>query len=435
MVVRGLRLFLISIVNALHNLRGLQPNELTTDGAWSWFSDPRAIILDNMIYAGWVKSNGTVEAARFDLAEGTVLRTTLYKRLERDDHNNPAFVITGNGTIHAMYTRHSKKYLFVNIIEGSNKHFRASEPKLIFPFSDEQLSTYPHSTITYANPYYLQQEERLYCFGRWTGYKPNVMWSADDGATWSKSKVFIAKNPFRRETRPYCKYFSDGQAGIHIIFTDDHPRNCPTNSVYYMRFENESFYRADGSHICDLNNLPIDPEVATVIYRATESEGRAWIADVSACELGHPVVLYTKSPNTNNHQYWYGRYTKEGWINRKICDAGSWFPQTKAGQKEQEPHYFGNMSIHPAKANVIYLSRRVNGVFEIERWETHDAGESWATEPVTSNSEYDNVRPYVPRGLQAGQDEIVLWMENRKYVHFTNFRTAIKYYIRRVDST
>ena len=89
------------------------------------------------------------------------------------------------------------------------------------------------------------------------------------------------------------------------------------------------------------------------------------------------------------------------------------------------------MTIHPDNTNVIYLSKQVKGIFEIERWETSDSGKTWKQEAVTRNSEFDNVRPYIPRGLKAEDPEVVLWMENQKYIHYTDYRTSIRYKIRR----
>ena len=88
------------------------------------------------------------------------------------------------------------------------------------------------------------------------------------------------------------------------------------------------------------------------------------------------------------------------------------------------------MTIHPDNCNVLYLSRQINGVFEIERWETTDKGDSWGKETVTENSTYDNVRPFIPRGLRNESSEIVLWMEYQKYIHYTDYKTSIKYLIR-----
>ena len=56
--------FYISIILLFSNqLAGQQSTGyLTADGSWCWFSDPRAILVDNYIFTGWVKSDGSIEA-------------------------------------------------------------------------------------------------------------------------------------------------------------------------------------------------------------------------------------------------------------------------------------------------------------------------------------------------------------------------------------
>ena len=151
------------------------------------------------------------------------------------------------------------------------------------------------------------------------------------------------------------------------------------------------------------------------------------IADVAADNNGNPVVLYTKSPSETDHRYWYAKYDGRTWINLELCSSGKWFPQTQEGATEREPHYFGNMCLHPTNPDVVYLSRQIDGAFEIERWETNDNGQSWKEQAITQNSKLDNVRPFVPRSI-AADSEVVLWMENEKYIHYSDFQTAIKYY-------
>lgn len=403
---------------------------LTDDGAWCWFSDPRAIYDGDQVITGWVKTDGTIEAAAFDPATQTVQTKVLYPQLQADDHNNPAFVKTADGKILATYTTHSgSDGFFVNATtEGSDlKSFGEAERVLLL--DSMELEKFPKIHVTYANPYRLAAENnRLYCFGRWTGYKPNMMWSDDNGRTWTTSRVFITNHPFDPNNRPYAKYYSDGQSKIHIIFTDGHPRVEPTNSVYYAYYEGGAFYRADGTKIADMETIPFEPKDADVIFQSNEQEGRAWIADVAQDENGQPVVLYTKSPEETDHRYWYAKYDGEKWLNYEICKAGKWFPQTQEGKTEREPHYFGNMTLNPDNTNVVYLSREINGVFEIERRETKDNGKTWTVRAITENSTYDHVRPYVPRDGNAKQ-EVVFWMENQKYIHYTDYRTSIKYYI------
>jgi hypothetical protein len=89
----------------------------------------------------------------------------------------------------------------------------------------------------------------------------------------------------------------------------------------------------------------------------------------------------------------------------------------------------GNLTLHPINPNIVYLSREVNNVFEIEKHETGDSGATWAVTPITQNSAFDNVRPYVPRNLPKNGTPVVLWMENKKYIHYTDYDTSIKYFI------
>lgn len=400
---------------------------LTDDGTWCWFSDPRAIMVEGEIVTGWVKENGTIEAARLNTENNQVELSEMYFMLESDDHDNPAFTLTQSGDIVSMYTRHSRKDLFINILKD-DQEFEFSNPEFIHPWSEEQLELYPRQTMTYANPYMLEEEDgRIYAFGRWTGFKPNMIWSDDNGQSWSDSKVFITNYPFDSNNRPYVKYHSDGKSRIHMMFTDGHPRDEPTNSVYYAYYEQGTFYKANGEQIATMDSIPFEPKQASVVYTSNPEDGRAWVADIGQDDEGNPVLLYTRSPTEQNHEYWYARYTEDGWVHQKIVDSGKWFPQTPDDREEWEPHYFGGMTVHPDKANVVYLSREVDGVFEIERWETDDMGSTWKSESITKNSEFDNVRPYVPRGLSAKEDEVVLWMENQKYVHYTDYRTSIKY--------
>lgn len=407
-----------------------QVGYLTDDGAWCWFSDPRSIFDGDHIITGWVTSDGTIEAAALSLQTREIERKVLYPKLQFDDHNNPAFVKTSEGQIIAAYTTHSgKDGFFINSTASSGDIGSFGKAEKILLLDSIELEAFPKVHVTYANPYRLEKEnDRLYCFGRWTGYKPNMMWSDDHGQSWTKSKVFITNHPFDPSNRPYAKYYSDGQSKIHIIFTDGHPRVEPTNSVYYAYYENGGFYRADGSKIVDIQNIPFEPKDASVIYQSNEQDGRAWIADVAQDSKGNPVVLYTKSPSETDHRYWYAKFDGQQWINTEICQAGKWFPQTQAGKTEREPHYFGNMSLVPNKTNVVYLSREIDDVFEIERWETNDDGQTWEVKAITENSTNDNVRPYVPRN-GTGESEVVLWMENQRYVHYTDYKTAIRFYI------
>lgn len=427
----------ILIIFVRHFLPAQQANinELTTNGAWCWFSDPRAIYTDhgNMVITGWVKDDGSVEAASLDLTTDEIKMHMLYPQLQYDDHNNPAFAVLPDNTILAMYTWHSTKNGVVyNITSKPGDVTSFSEPVVFKPKTKQLLQDFPRETYTYANPYVLKKEgNRIYSFGRWIGFKPNMVASDDQGKTWHTPRVIISPEEFDPNNRPYVKYYSDGKSRVHMIYTDGHPRVEPTNSVYYCYYENGAFWRVDGSKICNVNELPFAPKDASLVYKPTATSGLAWIADIVVDKKGTPVILYSRHPKETDHRYHYASYDRRSkqWIDYEICKAGPWFPQTQEGKVEREQHYFGNMTFHPARPNVIYLSRQVNGVFEIEKRTTKDGGKSWIIIPITANSTFDNVRPYIPRGITKKNKTVVLWMENKKYIHYTDYDVAIKYWI------
>lgn len=405
----------------------------TEDGAWCWFSDPRAVYLGDdrrKIVSGWVKEDGTVQAGVLDLYSNTISALSLYEKLEKDDHNNPAFLPMANDRAMAFYSKHAKEFLYYQTLTLKGAKAVSNEPVTFDPVSEEELTNFPRRQVTYANPYQLARENnRIYCFGRWTGYKPNVMWSDDNGASFTKSRVFIASKEWDPNNRPYVKYYSDGESKIHIVFTDGHPRVERTNSVYYAYYEKGGFWKVDGTYICSLKDAPFTPAEATLVYRATEQSGRAWVQDVAVDEEGNPVILYARYPSEKDHRYRYARYVKNAWIDSEVCKAGKWFPQTPEGQYEKEPHYSGGMTMNPINPNEVFVSQQVAGVFEIVRYRTDDTGRSWEQEPVTQNSTYDNVRPYIPRNIRKGDPLVLLWMKNERYIHYTDFKSSIHYLI------
>lgn len=401
-------------------------------GAWCWFSDPRAIYLhskEKSVLTGWVKEDGSIEAALIDLKTSKVQKEILFSKLEKDDHDNPSFLELADKGYMAFYAKHGSGDLYYHRnAENNNDLF--GKLTVFDPVGKAELAKFPRRQVTYANPVQLKNEHnRIYCFGRWTGYKPNMMWSVDNGLTFNQSKVFIAAEAFSINNRPYVKYYTDGKSRIHFIFTDGHPRDEPANSVYYAYYEKGAFWRADGTKICDLQNIPFKPKDATLVYQATKETGRAWVHDIVADRNGNPTILYTRYPTEQEHMYCYAQFDGKQWYNNFICNSGSWFPQTKPGEKEKEPHYSAGLILHPRHPELVYLSRKINGVFEIEKWVTKNRGKDWSSSAVTSGSKYDNVRPFIPRNMRRKDKTIILWMENERYVHYTDYKTSINFII------
>ena len=68
----------------------------TDDGAWCWFSDPRGIYYEGKhkkTYSGWVDSLGNIVVATYDHKAKTIQTHILHNDFEKDDHNNPSFLM------------------------------------------------------------------------------------------------------------------------------------------------------------------------------------------------------------------------------------------------------------------------------------------------------------------------------------------------------
>ena len=422
-----LSLAFIGLVSCTQN----QPVVLSENMAWCWFSDPRAVIAganDQLVITGGVGDEGSIKAVSYNLKDQSIKKGIIHPKLETDDHNNPAFLERPDGKILAFYTKHHRDALYMSMTKESGNVENWTKPVKINPVNEKENKLYGESRYTYANPAMLSKEQnRIYLFGRWTGFKPTMAWSDDGGKSWSQSRVVICPQPFDPGNRPYLKYFSDGNSRIHMTFTDGHPRDEPLNSVYYAYYENGFFFRTSGDTICSIEKLPFEPKEATKVYDAQKTNARAWVYDIRTDQKGNPVIAYAQYPDEQTHLYHYARFDGEKWTDRKICDAGKWFPQTPEGIKEREPHYSGGLVIDAGNPYGVYVSREKNGVFEIEHWMWNPEKKSGTFTPITQNSQHDQVRPVsidAPESKKA-----VLWMENLKYIHYTDFKSSVKLYV------
>ncbi|MPY86794.1 MAG: hypothetical protein GEU99_02625 [Luteitalea sp.] len=402
---------------ATRNSPGEAIRDVTADGAWCWFADPRAVYYEGKqrgTYVGWVTRAGDIQVA-FRAADTNRFRvTTVRENLDPDDHANPALLSLPDGRLTAFYSGHGGEHMFYRTTVNP-EDVSSWEPE-----REVKTNTAGEKGYTYPNPYRLSGEnDRIYLFWRGGNFKPAFAASDDGGHTWTDAQTVI-EGPGQR---PYVKYASDGRESIHLAFTDGHPRNEPSNGIYYAKYRDGAFYRADGSKIAGLNALPFKPSAADLVYDADAAGARGWVWDIALDGNGYPVIVYAAFPTETDHRYRYAYWNGTRWEDHLITEAGSWFPQTATGEVEREPHYSGGVVLDHADPSVVYLSRPVNGVFEIEQWVTHDHGASWASTPITERSDQPNVRPFVPRG--SARDIQLMWMYG-DYIHYTQFHTALR---------
>lgn len=389
---------------------------LTSDGAWCWFQDPRAVYVEGMhrrTYAQWMTRDGRLQIGCWDHRTGDTQVHTLKEGWGVDDHNVGSFLVLPDKRLMVFYATHGSRGLYCRTTKL---------PEEITQWEDE-VTVVGGAGVTYSHPVYLSAEKLFYVFWRGSSRKPTYSTSTD-GKTWAEPRVLIEQEGAPKNARPYIKIVSDGKSSIHFAFTDDHPLTGPTNSLYYLRYEKGSFYKADGTRVGGIDSLPIRHSESERLYAPSQTSGRAWVWDIALDPAGAPVILYTRMPDGTDHRYHCIRRIGNRWLDTRICAAGGWFPQTQEGKTEREPWYSGGMCLDHSDTSVVYLSRRVKGVFEIEKWTASNGGRRWTSVPITRDSKGLNVRPVLPRGY-TGKDDHVLWMHG-SYVHFTDFRTGIE---------
>lgn len=427
-IVRGAALLLLVFCAAPLSSRaaaapapGESYSSFTADGGWCWFSDPRAIVQDGKTFAGWVTVDGSIEIGAWDHATNRIATFNLHPQFEHDDHDNPALLTLPDGRLAAFYSLHAS---------GDMRLRTTRRPGDISEWTDERTLGFVapnrgNRGTTYANPVVLTGEANtLYVFWRGSDFKPTFAVSRDLGASWSTPRTLIARPGSDDTNRPYLKLCSDGADRIDFVFTDGHPRNETKNSVYYVRYQHGAFFKADGTRVGGLEDLPLDPARCDRVYDGA-SEGRAWVWDVATTAEGRPVIAFTRLPEETDHRYAYARWNGTSWAVSEICRAGGWFPQTPAGTVEREPHYSGGMALDHRDPSIVYTSRRVEGVFEIEQWRTGNDGATWTSRPITAHSKHDNVRPFVVREASS-TGPALLWLNVNRYVHYTDYHTAVK---------
>ena len=417
------------------NKSAIDYKTFSEDGAWCWFSDPRAVHLNGKIYSGWVSSDGSIIVASYNEKTGKTREVNISAQYNKDDHANPSLLILPDNRIMVFFAAHSIKAKSDE--KAAITYAISKNPEDISTWEDQfkitQNAKGPKK-FCYTNPIMLSEENnRIYLFWRGADFKPTFCYTDDLGSTWSDAFTLI-KSSLNNGKRPYVKVSSNGRDEIHIAFTDGHPRNEPLNSIYYLKYKAGKFYKADGSIVGTTKSLPIEHEACDVIFDANKlflkkrNGVRAWIWDVASDEYGNPVMVYTRLPEETKHQYFYAKWDGTSWINLIISPAGSAFPRfhRPKEQRDPEPHYSGGVYLDHENPNVVYYSKPVNDIFEIFKAETIDIGKNWIESSITSNSKKDNVRPFAIRGADNNAKSQILWMFNESYIHYTDFNTKIK---------
>ncbi len=403
--------------------------QLAEIGAWNWCGDPKAVThigAHRRTYAGWVDAEGSIVVASYDHDTGEIETAIVREKLEQDDHDNPSLLVLPDGRLMTFYSPHGGVRARKSPVKGM--FYRTTErPEDITSWGEEMEipTNLPGSWgFTYPNVVSLENEGgSIYLFWRGGNGRPAYSISTDEGGTWSEARALV----WSQGKRPYVKVVSDGESTIHVAFTKGHPRGEEENSVYYMFYRDGAVHKADGTKIVDTYDLPVRATRADTVYNAAAMGSRAWVWDIALDALGRPVIAYVTFPDETDHRYWYGRWDGTEWLNYEITAGGASYEVGLSEKRLQyyEDYYSGGLALDHENTSVVYLSRQIEGIFEIERWVTPDGGVTWLSEPVTCGSEVNNGRPMVPRGHTADGPDVI-WMHGYYRHYYVDYDTAVR---------
>lgn len=398
---------------------------ITRDVAWCWFSDPRAIYVDDKMFGGFVDKEGSIWAFCYDPSTCQSKQYKLFNKLDYDDHANPSIMALSDQRLVLFFSAHGgtkNSPIYYAVSKYPSDISSWEEVQEINPEMEGSLG------VCYTNPVMLSDENnRVYLFFRGRDFKPTCIYT-DDLKTWSQPINLVRNDPgYGQGGRPYTKITTNHKDKIFFAFTDAHPRDRATNSIYFMMYKNGKICKADGTVVSETLGSIIPSQVDKV-YDATRTFDKAWIWDIAFDESEKPILVYARfSDRDNKHSYWYARWNGIKWENHKITDAGQWFQRTEYVKEkpEYECNYSGGVYLDHENPNILYTSRPINDRFEIEKWTFTGGKQKWITEAITYQSEKDNVRPFVVRNHRGSQPS-VLWMYNYKYPGFKAYDCAIR---------
>lgn len=403
--------------------------QITDNGAWSWFQDERAVVdpgrgkllvgsSANRAGPGGLARDGDIDVTSFDLASRRGSTFTLHHHLVSalpsgdeqagDDHNAPALLVRPDGAYLAVYAGHrNDNYSYYRIYKGGRWG-----PERRFDWN-----TMPGGTdfpVTYSNLFYLSAEHRVYNIARVDDRSPNLMVSDDLGETWRYGGQLTQADERVGYVDGYFKYASNGVDRIDFIATEHHPRDYNT-SIYHGFLEAGSSHTTGGRVVDSSIADKAAPDVRrfTPVFKAGTRVGgvpmtRAWPIDLETYADGTITALFSAraGDSVEDHRYFYARYDGAEWDWDYLGKAG---PPLFPG----EPDYTGGGALAPDDPNTVYISTPVDprdgaqlGVHEI--FEGQRVKGRWRWRSMTKNSQHDNLRPIVP--AWKGIDRAVLWM-------------------------
>lgn len=425
-------------------------HQLSEEGAWCWFADPRATHYTNesgtinASYIGYIDVHGNVKALQIDYLTGRRTEVLVRSYFQPDDHNNPTFLVLPDERVLIIYSRHTDEPAF---------YYRVSKyPGDITILGEEKCIKTNHNT-TYPSPFLMSDDpEHFYLCWRGLGWHPTIarLTLPDEN-----DDVEIAWGPYQMVqstgARPYAKYYSNGKDKLYMTYTTGHPDNEWPCWLYFNVINLHPTQGADGSvtvapTLEDIKGNHLST-IADGKFRVNKSaeykqqypytlvdapDGyRDWVWQIACDEVGLPAIAMVRIDRTKqHHQYYYAKWTGDAWRLTDLAYGGGRFHPSNT-----EYCYSGGMALDPECPGTVYLSvptknAKGESIYEIWRYLVASNGQVVMKDQVTYGSAKNNVRPFVlpgskdvPMRLMWMHGDYAYWIVKKGFP--TGFPTAI----------
>jgi hypothetical protein len=334
----------------------------------------------------------------------------------------------------AAYSKHGQeRKIYFRFSEAGNPLVWGPAAEFVTPGKDG--APFKADNVTYNNLFRLPTG-RICNFYRGVHLDPNYLFSDDDGKTWKYGgRLLQGKGGYS----PYVRYAFDGKDTIHLIATEDHPRNYD-NSVYHGFLRDDLIHYSGGKVLGPLSKSSDTKVTAWDLTKvlAGDADNVCWIDDLKLGKDGHPYAIFsikkdgrgTGGKGGMDIRFYYGRWDGASWRTHEMAYAGSRLYAAEAD-------YTGLAALDRNDPGVVYISTDADPVtgealvrgaddrrhHELFRGVTSDSGRTWRWEPVTANSSVDNLRPVVPRWRDVRT--ALVWMRGAYRHNRGDWATAV----------
>lgn len=378
-------------------------------GAWHFLNDPRPVQAEGRTFIGYVDPEGGPSVASYyQAADQWTARTTLREKWKIDDHISPTLLIrSSDRRLLAIYARGSD--VFYHLSENPLDASRFGPARRI-----------PADDGNFPRPLQISEngETKIFLFYRDqlgnSSKRPVLTISRDGGETWSAPRSLIDFGHWM-----YPKSISGDDGSIHLLITSN-PHHMEVNNLHYVRYRAGHFYRADGSRIAGLDDLPLSRNQLDTVYQSEPGIDNPPFraSDIAVGDKGRPVIAGVEYHGEDRREHHFVLYRFDGstWRREHLAQTEPISDHPKTGWV-----YFGGLSFDRADPDRVFYAKKRKGTFELFLAEREAASGEFQHQQLTEGSSKHQIRPW----KVASDTDLLIWLEG-ELQRFNQYNTVIR---------